>query len=69
MGNLIDTDLIRGRKAITIFLQLSGWGAVLERINNGLPVAKVGGNWEMSITAYRSWRENLIKNQNNRQGQ
>lgn len=55
-----DKDLIAGRKAILDFLKLASWGCVEERIKDGLPVAKIGGRWEMSVTAYRTWKEKIF---------
>lgn len=60
MGNYIDVDTLRGRKSILIFLSLSDWAAVMARKEKtGLPVAKVCGRWEMSISDYRIWRTRL----------
>lgn len=57
---MIDHDLLTGRKRIMYLLQLSDWDAVLNRIEQeGLPSIKVCGRWEMSLKAYRTWRDGL----------
>ncbi|HEU18157.1 MAG TPA: hypothetical protein ENO00_02080 [Deltaproteobacteria bacterium] len=58
---MIDKDLITGRKRILGLLHLAKWEAVKKRIDEeGLPAVKVCGRWEMSMKAYRAWRENLV---------
>ena len=60
-----DKDLIIGRKRILLLLQLSDWEAVQARIEQeGMPAVKVCGRWEMSLTAYRIWRDSLHRKGN-----
>ena len=54
-----DEDLVVGRKEILSFLRLSDWGAVLKRVEAGLPDVKVCGRIEMSRLKYREWRTEL----------
>ena len=52
-----DADLILGQKNILTFLGLSNFRAVLKcRDEEGMPLVKIGGRWEMSKRAYHAWK-------------
>jgi hypothetical protein len=55
-----DSDLLAGRKQVMTFLKLGDWEAVMSRKKIGMPIVKIAGRWEMSIEAYRKWRDTLV---------
>lgn len=59
--NLVDSDILVGRREILAFLRLCDWTAVSARIKEGLPVVKVCGRLEMRIVAYDEWKNTFYK--------